>query len=69
MLLTMTDPASIAAWVRIWPDRHWPLLKTMVRLQPQWREAAREAQQMLREPSNAPLGTVGQNRARPVGRR
>lgn len=48
MLIDMHDPASIAAWVRIAPARHWPQLKAMVRVHPQWREAAKKAQALLK---------------------
>lgn len=49
MLLNMNDPASIAAWIRIRPREHWEQLKTMVRLQPKWRDAAKAAQALLRD--------------------
>lgn len=48
MLLDLRSPDSIAAWVRWAPDRHWPLLKAMVKLHPEWRDAARQAAHLLR---------------------
>lgn len=43
MRLNLTDPASIRAWVAVFPERHMPLLRAMWRLWPQWRDAIEEA--------------------------
>lgn len=48
MLLDLNSPASIAAWVKWAPDRHWPQLKAMVALNPKFRAQARAAQELLR---------------------
>lgn len=48
MLLDLNSPASIAAWVKWAPDRHWPQLKAMVTLNPKFRPQARAAQELLR---------------------
>lgn len=50
MILDMRDPASIAAWVRWAPERHWPQLRAMVRLHPKWKDAAKKAQALLKAP-------------------
>ena len=43
MLLDLNSPASIAAWVKWAPERHWPQLKAMVTLNPKL-----AAQELLR---------------------
>ena len=48
MIYDFNDPASIAAWVRVAPQRHWLQLKAMVRLYPRFREPARAAALLLR---------------------
>jgi hypothetical protein len=48
VIVDFSDPASIAAWVRVAPERHWPQLKAMVKLQPRWRGPTRQASAILR---------------------
>lgn len=55
MLVDFRDPESIAAWVRVRPREHWAQVKTIVRLRPQWREAVRAAQELLKQPKGPAL--------------
>jgi hypothetical protein len=48
MLLDLRDPASIVAWVKWAPERHWPQLRAMVAINPKFRPQARAAQELLR---------------------
>lgn len=48
MIVRLTDPASIAAWYRIHPERHGPQLATIAKLRPQFADAIKEAGQLLR---------------------
>lgn len=41
--LDLTSPASIRAWLAVWPDRHRAQLRAMWRLWPQFRAAIEEA--------------------------
>ena len=47
-MLDLNSPASIVAWVKWAPERHWPQLKAMVTLNPKFRTQARAAQELLR---------------------
>lgn len=49
MLIDMTDPHSVLAWLRIWPRRHGAQLASMVQRHPEWRPAVDEALRMARE--------------------
>lgn len=43
MTLDLTSPASIRAWLAVWPERHRALLRGMWRLWPQFRQSIEEA--------------------------
>lgn len=49
MTLDLNDPASIAAWYAVWPERHGPQLRVFAKLAPQFRDAIKRAGEMLRE--------------------
>jgi hypothetical protein len=42
VVLNLNDPASIRAWIAVWPERHRWLLRSMWRLWPQFRDAIEE---------------------------
>lgn len=48
MIIDMRDPESLAAWIRLRPGPHWQLLKAIVAGQPEWREAALKARELVR---------------------
>lgn len=55
MLVDFRDPESIAAWVRVRPREHWAQVRAIVRLHSQWRDAARAAQELLKQPKGSAL--------------
>lgn len=48
MKLDLTDPASIAAWRNVAPERHDQQLRTMWRLWPQFRAAIEASRGMVK---------------------
>lgn len=60
MIVDFFDPASIAAWYRIAPERHGPQLAAMAKIQPQYAQAIRLAGNLLRTQKQAP-GKRGKN--------
>ena len=56
VILDLRDPASIAAWYAIAPDRHGPQLAAMAKVLPRFAAAIKAAGQQLRaaKASNAP---------------
>lgn len=50
MRVNFTDPASIAAWLRVYPERHLRLLDEFVRLKlkPAFEEAMAEAAKIVK---------------------
>lgn len=48
MIINMRDPESVAAWLAIFPARHWQQLADMASRHPEWREAALKARDLVR---------------------
>lgn len=47
MYLNLTDPESIVAWWRSFPERHWSYLSVFEARSPQFRMAIRNARQRI----------------------
>lgn len=48
MVLDMTDPASIAAWRNLCPQRHDAILRALWRLWPQFRQHIERSRSLLK---------------------
>lgn len=48
MIIDFNDPASLAEWLRIDPQRLWPLLLSICRVQPRWRDNAFKAREIVK---------------------
>lgn len=48
MILNLSDPASIARWLAVWPARHWATLTVLAAGRPEWRKAALQARELVR---------------------
>lgn len=49
MNLNLADSASIVAWVKLWPERHWFLLASFRRLWPEFEQPIAAAVRVLKE--------------------
>lgn len=48
MIIDFNDPASLAEWLRGDPQRSWPLLLAICRVQPRWRDNAFKAREIVK---------------------
>lgn len=48
VIINMRDPVSVAAWLAIYPARHWQQLADMCSRHPEWRDAALQAREIVR---------------------
>lgn len=48
MIIDFNDPQSLAEWLRIDPLRLWPLLLSICRVQPRWRDNAFKAREIVK---------------------